>query len=985
MEKRLKWVDIYKGLAILLVVVGHSTGLFNLYIYQFHMAAFFFISGYTSKLEKKGILQTTVGKIYSLYFPYCIIFLISLGLVWLLHLTGGYSNLFKDQFPGFLLSVSEFFNHRIIYINLLGATWFLITLLGIYVLQKIILFFCFDRPGFFYFVISLFFFFLGYGIIKSPPPIPDNLFYLIYIGQFYFFLGVIFSQKKWLEQFTNRTLTFAPPLFVLNFIFFFVFAYLLPNTVDYPSRHFGNPFTNALAALNGILFLFGVSLVLDKCKWKHLSNLLVKTGQNTLGVIFLHFLFFKVSYCLLAIAGVVDWTYISTFVPTPEIGKQYWWLISSISLSLSVVTWSILLKNPFARVVFGQNKKILEGFLGNKGRVFINIDLFIIEQRNLLGHSIACTFKKLYGENRYVFFSLVWLILLVVLPWLMQGIINNDELQSRYWAQLGMGQFSNHYMGLWVRQGRILGSLLNIISMYLGFISTNIILFRGLSILLLLTVLGLFGWLIARLMKNYPLGLSVFVASVLLLPISFEPALPNAFVAFFSFPLILALVSFHLFLSYLEQGKKWMLLTSVLLWFFFLTGYEAFVMLTPVFVIIAFVSLRSQSNGLSGILLKCGYHLVASILFLISYFLVSKLFPSHYSGNSFAELDFRSSSAIIKQLVMSGIPGYFLFNSKYQHLFNIYSDSFQNMGTVLEVNPFATILGTIFPLKDTFLINLRNMFSELRVFSLIGISLGLAWVLGRREKGDTQGIATKSLPFLLGVPIGMAFLLTIPNSLAKSYQGIVNADRVVALPVTFLVYGFLIFSMVILLWFFWERMSRVYSALMLMGVIIVMVFPVQAMNGVFAQEQNRNFKRLKMIESAFDTNLLKHPDSKSIFAPDIYLTKNALAIHEGYWSSYSKGKGLSLDISSKFSGQPLTLKVLSNKQLALLSAERVVLLSMEKINNRKFLFYDPLTNYSSITYLSNGVNDGIFYKYSIEIEKFSYTKGGNDLLFFLSQ
>ena len=49
MEKknRISWCDIYKGIVIILVVVGHATGKFNQYIYQFHMAAFFLILGYT--------------------------------------------------------------------------------------------------------------------------------------------------------------------------------------------------------------------------------------------------------------------------------------------------------------------------------------------------------------------------------------------------------------------------------------------------------------------------------------------------------------------------------------------------------------------------------------------------------------------------------------------------------------------------------------------------------------------------------------------------------------------------------------------------------------------------------------------------------------------------------------------------------------------------------------------------------------------------
>jgi len=53
LDRRIDWIDIYKGIMIALVVVGHATGKFNSWIYQFHMVAFFFISGYLTNLEKR--------------------------------------------------------------------------------------------------------------------------------------------------------------------------------------------------------------------------------------------------------------------------------------------------------------------------------------------------------------------------------------------------------------------------------------------------------------------------------------------------------------------------------------------------------------------------------------------------------------------------------------------------------------------------------------------------------------------------------------------------------------------------------------------------------------------------------------------------------------------------------------------------------------------------------------------------------------------
>ena len=75
MEKknRISWCDIYKGIVIILVVVGHATGKFNQYIYQFHMAAFFLISGYTGNIYKKSLLEIIIEKFYKLMLPYIFI------------------------------------------------------------------------------------------------------------------------------------------------------------------------------------------------------------------------------------------------------------------------------------------------------------------------------------------------------------------------------------------------------------------------------------------------------------------------------------------------------------------------------------------------------------------------------------------------------------------------------------------------------------------------------------------------------------------------------------------------------------------------------------------------------------------------------------------------------------------------------------------------------------------------------------------------
>ena len=49
MSKRIEWIDIAKGILIVLVVLGHSeiSGIAASVINSFHMAAFFFLAGLT--------------------------------------------------------------------------------------------------------------------------------------------------------------------------------------------------------------------------------------------------------------------------------------------------------------------------------------------------------------------------------------------------------------------------------------------------------------------------------------------------------------------------------------------------------------------------------------------------------------------------------------------------------------------------------------------------------------------------------------------------------------------------------------------------------------------------------------------------------------------------------------------------------------------------------------------------------------------------
>jgi acyltransferase len=79
-NQRIKWVDIIKGIGIMLVVVGHSNWIFaqatttmfiQKYIYSFHMPLFFFLSGYLFVKEKyPSFKKFLITKVRTLLMPY---------------------------------------------------------------------------------------------------------------------------------------------------------------------------------------------------------------------------------------------------------------------------------------------------------------------------------------------------------------------------------------------------------------------------------------------------------------------------------------------------------------------------------------------------------------------------------------------------------------------------------------------------------------------------------------------------------------------------------------------------------------------------------------------------------------------------------------------------------------------------------------------------------------------------------------------------
>ena len=123
--KRIGWCDVYKGILIALVVIGHATGRFNPYIYQFHMAGFFFVSGYTCNTDRQDLFGELIKLTYRLIVPYVVLSLSGLWIFWIFDKVHILDMISTTQYPDrFQDAVTAFFVHGTVYLTGLAQCGF---------------------------------------------------------------------------------------------------------------------------------------------------------------------------------------------------------------------------------------------------------------------------------------------------------------------------------------------------------------------------------------------------------------------------------------------------------------------------------------------------------------------------------------------------------------------------------------------------------------------------------------------------------------------------------------------------------------------------------------------------------------------------------------------------------------------------------------------------------------------------------------------
>lgn len=318
-------LDALRGLLILLMVMGHTTNPFGLFIYHFHVASFFILSGYLLKFEVDPF-SFIKARFIRLMIPFFVVNLTIEILSRLLLKFGAEGYFVKTSIQGIFLNWTT---------NPLGgASWFLPVLFVSSVFS-----FCAFRclyslrvkgellkycvP-----ILAIVFFLFAYEMFSNKIILP-NMIDLSLLATGYLLMGWSLKNIKGFEV--------GCLLFVLLLCYLLFRVFFLPTHTNWPTRSFNTIIGDVTAAVSGfVCFMYVINLVSNYKITKVFLGALGYLGRVTLPILFLHFIGFKLVYFLFYKLGLVSKGQIYELVPTEAFQLWYWVVIGGILFSIVV-------------------------------------------------------------------------------------------------------------------------------------------------------------------------------------------------------------------------------------------------------------------------------------------------------------------------------------------------------------------------------------------------------------------------------------------------------------------------------------------------------------------------------------------------------------------------------------------------------------------------------------------------------------------------
>ena len=291
-QARIEWIDIAKGIGILLVLIAHAidtmTYVWNM-ITLFHMPLFYIISGYCYK-KKERWLEYFKNKIIKLYVPYIII----VFLFYTAELIGSSSSFSVKKIVKMLLLLEQ--------PQLVGAAWFIAVLFVAELVFDVLIRWT-EKLKLKIDIVA------GIAVVVLPIIMSIQLpLGLSRIGVAIVFLFVGYLYRRNESKIENKKLLC---------IAVFVVAMLILGwtSVQYYSSYVSNSYDNVIisiiSALAGTVIVFGISKLVQGMSG--IKRAFIFLGVNTLGIVYFQFVAFILVNAMLTVIHGLDATRILDF------------------------------------------------------------------------------------------------------------------------------------------------------------------------------------------------------------------------------------------------------------------------------------------------------------------------------------------------------------------------------------------------------------------------------------------------------------------------------------------------------------------------------------------------------------------------------------------------------------------------------------------------------------------------------------------------
>ncbi len=266
LAKRVEYIDIAKGIGIILVVMGHNdfaliSPFAHKLIYSFHMPMFFFMSGMFFKPDLpfwiflqhrfKKLIKPFLFMVLFIYFTSISFSKVSIleasrRLFKAMYANGHYLDWVQLWFLPHLFVVSlfaYFFVHVIRQTRLSQLRWVILTVFYVVGVLSINLFSPFE------------FNFFGKGFTVYGLPFSLDI---VLVSGFFFMLAYELNQKRYTSLLESPLTLFISGLTLIFLVWYF------PSKIDFNIRRFDSLPINTIEALLGILFILTISKQLER-------------------------------------------------------------------------------------------------------------------------------------------------------------------------------------------------------------------------------------------------------------------------------------------------------------------------------------------------------------------------------------------------------------------------------------------------------------------------------------------------------------------------------------------------------------------------------------------------------------------------------------------------------------------------------------------------------------------------------------------------